>query len=147
MKNLKIKIGIFKIEIFKIIIEIITLIVLINYQIENVYYSYIIEDGRGTIGFVLFLMLIICMDILNGRERAEVIAKYVIETGDTVRGAAAHFGISKSTIHKDLAYKLKYYNTSLYKSVKEILEINKSERHLRGGEATRMKYLIKAGKN
>ena len=60
MKNLKIKIG-----IFKIIIEIITLIVLINYQIENVYYSYIIEDGRGTIGFVLFLMLIICMDILN----------------------------------------------------------------------------------
>ena len=81
------------------------------------------------------------MDIFYGRERSEVIAEYVIETGDTVRGAAAHFGMSKSTVHKDLAYKLKYYNASLYKSVKEILELNKSQRHLRGGEATRKKYL------
>lgn len=83
------------------------------------------------------------MDIFYGRERSEVIAEYVIETGDTVRGAAAHFGMSKSTVHKDLAYKLKYYNASLYKSVKEILELNKSQRHLRGGEATRKKYLKK----
>ena len=79
----------------------------------------------------------------SGKERCELIAQYVIESGDTVRGAALHFGISKSTIHKDLAYKLKYYNSSLYKSVKEILELNKSERHLRGGEATRQKYLKK----
>lgn len=82
-------------------------------------------------------------DRFYGKERAEVIAEYVIETGDTVRGAAAHFGMSKSTVHKDLAYKLKYYNATLYKSVKEILELNKSERHLRGGEATRKKYQIK----
>ena len=81
------------------------------------------------------------MDKFYGRERSEVIAEYVIETGATVRSAAAHFGMSKSTVHKDLTYKLKYYNTSLYKRVKEILEINKSERHLRGGEATRKKYL------
>lgn len=75
------------------------------------------------------------------RERSELIAEYVIETGATVRATAARFGISKSTVHKDLTYKLKYINPCLYTSVKEILEINKSERHLRGGEATRKKYL------
>ncbi len=77
-----------------------------------------------------------------GRERAEVLADYVIETGATVRAAAIHFGISKSTVHKDLTHKLKYTNPTLYKHVKEILELNKSERHLRGGEATRRKYLM-----
>ena len=81
------------------------------------------------------------MNEFSGRERSEVLAKYVIETKDTVRGAAAHFGISKSTVHKDLTYKLRGYNYALYKKVKKILEINKSERHLRGGEATRRKYL------
>lgn len=80
------------------------------------------------------------MNRFNGRERSEVLAEYVIETGDTVRGAAAHFGMSKSTVHKDLAYKLRGYNYALYKRVKKILDINKSERHLRGGEATRKKY-------
>ena len=85
------------------------------------------------------------MDMFAGRERCEVIGAYVIETSCTVREAAKHFGISKSTIHKDLAYKLKYYNKSLYKSVKSVLDINKSERHLRGGEATRKKYLEKRG--
>ena len=81
------------------------------------------------------------MDKFYGRERSEVIAEYVIETGATVRCAASHFAMSKSTVHKDLTYKLKYYNMALYKQVKEILELNKSERHLRGGEATRKKYL------
>lgn len=76
-----------------------------------------------------------------GRERCEVIAEYVIDTGATVRVAAQNFGISKSTVHKDLSYKLRYINPRLYNRVKEILEINKSERHLRGGEATRQKYL------
>lgn len=79
----------------------------------------------------------------NGRDRSEVLADYVIETGATVRAAALHFGISKSTIHKDLAYKLKYVNPILYCAVKEVLEYNKSERHLRGGEATKRKYLKK----
>ena len=77
------------------------------------------------------------------RERSELLAEYVIETGATVRATAAHFGVSKSTVHKDLTYKLKYLNPGLYVSVKEILEKNKSERHIRGGEATRKKYLIK----
>lgn len=80
---------------------------------------------------------------LYGRERCEVIAEYVIETGATVRSAANHFGISKSTVHKDLAYKLKIINKNLYNQVNMILQLNKSERHIRGGEATRQKYLSK----
>ena len=75
------------------------------------------------------------------KERAEAIAEYVIETGATVRTAAVFFGISKSTVHKDITYKLKYLNPSLYERVKKVLQFNKSERHLRGGEATRIKYL------
>ena len=80
-----------------------------------------------------------------GRERSELLAEYVIETRATVRSAALQFGISKSTVHKDLTYKLKTVNPSLYRRAKEILELNKSERHLRGGEATRMKYLKERG--
>jgi putative DeoR family transcriptional regulator (stage III sporulation protein D) len=75
------------------------------------------------------------------RERCEMIASYVIETGATVRSCAAHFGISKSTVHKDLTAKLKFINKNLYCEVKKILFHNKSERHIRGGEATRQKYL------
>ena len=81
-----------------------------------------------------------------GRERCEVLAEHVIDTKSTVRATAQHFGISKSTVHKDLSYKLKYLNPRLYSDVKEILELNKSERHLRGGEATRQKYLKKQGR-
>lgn len=77
------------------------------------------------------------------KERSEIIAEYVIDKKATVRSAAMHFGVSKSTVHKDLTYKLKYINPGLYKDVKEILEINKLQRHLRGGEATRRKYLMK----
>lgn len=77
------------------------------------------------------------------KDRAEILAEYVVETGATVRMTAGRFGISKSTVHKDLTYKLRLINPGLYQRVKEILEINKSERHLRGGEATRKKYLSK----
>jgi len=80
---------------------------------------------------------------LQGKERSEILAKYVIETGATVRACALRFGISKSTVHKDLSQKLKYINRGMYEEVKEILEKNKSERHIRGGEATRKKYLKK----
>ena len=80
---------------------------------------------------------------LLGRDRAELLAQFVIETGATVRSAAARFGVSKSTVHKDLTYKLCKINPRLYDEVKKILEINKSERHIRGGEATRKKYLLK----
>ncbi len=75
------------------------------------------------------------------RDRCELLAEYVIETGATVRACATKFGVSKSTVHKDLTCKLRYVNPPLYKSVKTILEKNKSERHIRGGEATRKKYL------
>lgn len=76
-----------------------------------------------------------------GRERCEVLAEYIIENGATVRNTARYFGISKSTVHKDVSHKLKYINPGMYESTKEILCINKAERHLRGGEATRQKYM------
>ena len=81
------------------------------------------------------------MNKLYGRERCELLAEYVIENRATVRNAAIYFGISKSTVHKDISQKLKYINPILYNNAKEILDINKSERHLRGGEATRRKYM------
>ena len=64
----------------------------------------------------------------------------MIETGATVRAAAGHFGISKSTVHKDLTQRLEQYNHSLYLQVREILDENKRQRHIRGGLATRRKY-------
>ena len=80
--------------------------------------------------------------IFNGRnkERCEVIADYIIKNRCTVRSAAAHFGISKSTIHKDITKNLRNVNMGKYSEVKEIIEINKSERHIRGGMATKIKY-------
>ena len=80
------------------------------------------------------------------KERCEVLADFVIENGATVRFVAAHYGISKSTVHKDLTDKLKRTNPTLYNQVKDVLAINKSERHLRGGEATKQKYLKKRRK-
>ena len=73
-------------------------------------------------------------------ERACDLALYIIESKATVRSAAKKFGISKSTVHKDLAERLKHINMPLYLQVKEVLEYNKAERHIRGGMATRMKY-------
>ena len=73
-------------------------------------------------------------------KRACELAVYMIETGATVRTAAQHFGISKSTVHKDLSYRLKQYNYALYLQVRQVLDINKQERHIRGGMATRRKY-------
>ncbi len=73
-------------------------------------------------------------------KRACELAVYMIETGATVRAAARHFGISKSTVHKDLTYRLPQCNSALYAAVRKILETNKQERHIRGGLATRRKY-------
>ena len=73
-------------------------------------------------------------------KRACEVAVYMIETGATVRAAARHFGISKSTVHKDLTQRLKQYNHALYLQVREVLDENKRERHIRGGMATRKKY-------
>ena len=73
-------------------------------------------------------------------ERACDLAVYIIENRATVRDAAKKFGVSKSTVHKDLSERLPHYNRSLYTQVKEVLEINKAQRHIRGGIATRRKY-------
>ena len=74
-------------------------------------------------------------------EWATLIALYIIETGCTVRQAAKKFGVSKSTVHKDCTERLPEINRSLSESVRHVLDINKSERHIRGGLATREKYL------
>ncbi len=73
-------------------------------------------------------------------ERACELAVYIIETGATVRAAARHFGISKSTVHKDISQRLPQYNRTLYNAVRVVLDQNKAQRHIRGGIATREKY-------
>lgn len=74
-------------------------------------------------------------------ERAVEIAQYIIDKKATVRQTAKKFGVSKSTVHKDVAERLKQINPSLAAEVRTVLDINKSERHIRGGLATREKYL------
>ena len=76
-------------------------------------------------------------------ERACELAVYMIETGATVRATARHFGISKSTVHKALTEQLRLCSYPLYTQVRQVLDKNKRERHIRGGMATRQKYLRK----
>ena len=78
----------------------------------------------------------ICID-----KRAVELARYIIMTKDTVRGAAKKFGVSKSTVHKDITERLRKINPSLAMDAKKVLDENKAERHIRGGEATRRKYM------
>ncbi len=77
----------------------------------------------------------------NGEYREIELAHHMIETGDTVRGTAKHFGISKSTVHKDVTERLQKTNHALYLDVQKVLKKNKQERHIRGGIATRQKFL------
>ena len=79
-------------------------------------------------------------------QRACDLAVYMIENQATVRSAAKAFGISKSTVHKDLTDRLPYINPSLGKDARKILDVNKEERHIRGGMATKEKYLQKIAK-
>ena len=83
----------------------------------------------------------------SGRERCAVLGTYIVEHSSTVRATAKKFGISKSTVHKDVTETLKHVNPSLYEEVRKILEQNKQERHIRGGEATRLKYRAERQKN
>ena len=76
-------------------------------------------------------------------ERAIQLAHYIVETKDTIRGTAKKYGISKSTVHKDLSERLLKINPALASEVRVILDKNKSERHIRGGMATKEKYLNK----
>ena len=76
----------------------------------------------------------------NMEERAERLALYIIENRTTVRAAAQKFGISKSTVHKDISERLPQFNRALYLHGKEVLDVNNAQRHIRGGIATRRKY-------
>ena len=82
------------------------------------------------------------MYLASGKERCVVLGLYIVENNATVRTTAARFGISKSTVHKDVTQTLKNINKSLYLDVKSVLEKNKEERHIRGGEATKKKYML-----
>lgn len=73
-------------------------------------------------------------------ERACELAVYIIENGATVRSAAQHFGVSKSTVHKDISQRLPQYNRNLYNQVRVVLDENRAQRHIRGGMATKEKY-------
>ena len=73
-------------------------------------------------------------------ERVIKLAQYIIDTKDTVRGTAKKFGVSKSTVHKDVSERLKFINRFLALEVRKVLDENKAERHIRGGLATKLKY-------
>ncbi|MFR4352701.1 MAG: sporulation transcriptional regulator SpoIIID [Roseburia sp.] len=78
-------------------------------------------------------------------ERALEIARYIIDHNTTVRQAAKHFGISKSTVHKDVTERLAQVNPTLAVETRKVLDVNKSERHIRGGLATKEKYAHQHG--
>ncbi len=80
------------------------------------------------------------MTIPKDSERPVILGEYIIEHKATVRQTAREFGISKSTVHKDVSERLKKVRPALYREVRVILDINKQERHIRGGEATKQKY-------
>lgn len=80
------------------------------------------------------------MYISSEKERCVILASYLVENRSTVRGVASRFGVSKSTVHKDVTKILKNVNPGLYAEVQAVLQRNKSERHIRGGEATKNKY-------
>ena len=77
-------------------------------------------------------------------ERARRCAEYIVATGCTVRACSAHFAISKSTVHKDVSERLKLIDAELFEEVRKILNVNLSERHIRGGIATKEKYEAKS---
>lgn len=79
----------------------------------------------------------------ESKARCQELAEYLIEKKTTIRKTAAHFNLSKSTVHKDIAEKLQRVNNELYIQAKEVLDINKSERHIRGGMATKRKYVAR----
>ena len=78
-------------------------------------------------------------------ERVLCCAEYIVDTGCTVRACSAHFAVSKSTVHKDMTERLPYIDKVLYEEVREVLDKNLKERHIRGGHATRKKYEKKRG--
>ncbi len=80
--------------------------------------------------------------MMNGvyKDRAEILGEFIVDTGATVRAAGKKFGVSKSTVHKDVTERLRKQSPALFLQVKQVLQKNKEERHIRGGNATRRKY-------
>lgn len=83
----------------------------------------------------------------GGRARCVVLGEYLIHNQATVRSAAAVYGVSKSTVHKDVTQTLRFVNKNLFEEVQKVLLKNKQERHIRGGQATRMKYSERHSEN
>jgi putative DeoR family transcriptional regulator (stage III sporulation protein D) len=81
------------------------------------------------------------MYIAADKERCVILGTYIVENRATVRQTAARYGVSKSTVHKDVTETLRHVNRTLFEEVAKVLEQNKNERHLRGGEATRQRHL------
>ena len=79
-------------------------------------------------------------------DRAAMLGEYIVKNKATVRLAAGKFGVSKSTVHKDVSDRLRHVDLGLYKEVREVLAVNKAQRHIRGGLATKRKYEHKAAK-
>lgn len=75
-------------------------------------------------------------------QRVVEISEHMVNTGETVREISKRFGVSKSTVHKDLVERLPHINKELHEQVREVLEKNKNERHIRGGESTKRKYMV-----
>ncbi len=86
------------------------------------------------------------LSVYTIEERCVILAEYLVEHHATVRSVATAFGVSKSTVHKDITQTLKRIDIDLYNDAKAVLENNKQERHIRGGEATRQKYILKSKK-
>ena len=79
-------------------------------------------------------------------DRAAMLGEYIVQNKSTVRRAAKQFGVSKSTVHKDVAERLRHVDMGLYKEVRDVLAVNKAQRHIRGGMATKRKYEHKSRK-
>lgn len=79
--------------------------------------------------------------MVDTARRAEELALYIVKNNATVRAAAKAFGVSKSTVHTDITEKLQNVNSDLWQDVRKVLDVNKAQRHLRGGQATKEKYL------
>lgn len=98
------------------------------------------HTGGGGHIYINYQALGVVQVYTNIEERSRELAVYIIENKATVRAAARQFGVSKSTVHKDLTERLPRLSPALYRQVRELLDLNKAERHIRGGMATRRKY-------
>ena len=119
-----------------------------NYNKVICWFQYIPNSAKQSSNTTLYRILLNKVFYMGGfamkgtsiEERAVALARYIIDSKDTVRGTAKKFGVSKSTVHKDLSQRLEKINQGLFIDVRKVLDENKAERHIRGGMATKKKY-------